>query len=134
VYLLVFARGLGWQWRGIFTASHSTPPVVAAAPRSAVTGGPLAVQLAPAAGAGVQQGLKTALPPTDEPPPRNTTDRLGVSYDAQGVAVMGIDVDPSGVYNVAPGRQVRIGGPSGSLFDVLPGGKLSATTRVKEWP
>ena len=107
---------------------------MAAAHRSAVTGAPLAVQPAPAAGAGVQPGSKTALPPTDEPPPRNTTDRLGVSYDAQGVAVMGIDVDPSGVYNVSSGRQVRIGGPSGSLFDVLPGGKLSATTRVKEWP
>ena len=134
MYLLVFARGLGWQWHGILTATRTSPPVVAAAPRNAVSGAPAAVPQAPAAGAAVQPGSKTSLPPSDEPPPRNTTDRYGVSYDGQGVAVMGIDVDPSGVYNVAPGRQVRIGGPSGSLFDVLPGGKLSATTRVKEWP
>jgi hypothetical protein len=59
---------------------------------------------------------------------------LGVTYDAQGVAVMGIDADPSGVYNVPPGRQVRIGGPTGALFDVNPDGRVTPATRVKEWP
>ena len=57
-----------------------------------------------------------------------------MTYDAQGVAVMGIDADPGGVYNVPPGRQVRIGGPTGNLFDVGPAGKLAPATRVKEWP
>ena len=47
-----------------------------------------------------------ALAPTDEPPPRNTTDKYGVQYDERGVAVMGIDADPGGVYNVPPGRHV----------------------------
>jgi hypothetical protein len=57
-----------------------------------------------------------------------------VTYDATGVAVMGIDTDTGGVYNVPPGRQVRIGGPSGPLFDVQPGGKITPATQVKQWP
>jgi hypothetical protein len=57
-----------------------------------------------------------------------------VRYDAAGVAVMGIDTDTGGVYNVPPGRQVRIGGPSGDLFDVQPDGKLTRATQVKQWP
>jgi hypothetical protein len=47
---------------------------------------------------------------------------------------MGLDADPNGVYNVPPGRQVRIGGPSGALYDVQPDGRLTPTTKVKEWP
>jgi len=50
------------------------------------------------------------------------------------VAVTGIDTDTGGVYNVPPGRQVRIGGPSGQLFDVQPGGKITPATQVKQWP
>jgi hypothetical protein len=57
-----------------------------------------------------------------------------VRYDAAGVAVMGIDTDTGGVYNVPPGRQVRIGGPSGALYDVQPDGKLARATQVKQWP
>ncbi len=77
---------------------------------------------------------KRALPASDEPPPRDVVDSYGVYYDAQGVAVRGIDADPGGVYNVAPNRQVRIGGAQGTLYDVQPGGKLTVATRVKEWP
>jgi hypothetical protein len=50
------------------------------------------------------------------------------------VAVTGIDADPNGVYNVPPGRQLRIGGPGGDLYDVVAGGKLTRASRVKEWP
>jgi hypothetical protein len=57
-----------------------------------------------------------------------------VQYDALGVAVIGIEADPGGVYNVPPGRQVRIGGPSGALFDVLPGGKIAPASSVREQP
>ena len=66
--------------------------------------------------------------------PRNTTDKYGVFYDAQGVAVIGIDADPAGVYNVPPGRQLRIGGPAGTLFDVQVGGKLTPATTVRQQP
>ena len=45
---------------------------------------------------------------------------------------MGIDADTGGVYNVPPGRQVRIGGPSGPLFDVGPNGQLTPAARVRE--
>ena len=131
--VLTLIKGLAWQWKGILTASPAAPPVAApAAPgRSAVPAPPVsasgnAAQPAPAAGA------KRPLPPTNDPPPRNAVDQLGVTYDAQGVAVMGIDVDPNGVYNVPPGRQVRIGGPSGSLFDVQPDGRITPATRVKD--
>jgi hypothetical protein len=146
LYALVFARGLSWQWYGILFATRVAQPVAPLrpgpppslaqpapdAPNAAnAPGNPPAVGAqapAPAAGA------KVPLPPTDEPPPRNQTDSRGVHYDAQGVAVTGIDADPNGVYNVPPGRQLRIGGPAGSLHDVLPGGKLQPATRVKEWP
>ncbi len=80
------------------------------------------------------QSARGPLPVSDAPPPRNTTDALGVFYDDRGVAVSGIDADPSGVYNVPAGRQLRIGGPNGALFDVLPGGKLVSATRIKDWP
>ena len=79
-------------------------------------------------------GAKTPLPPTDEPPPRNATDKYGVTYDQNGVAIAGIDADPNGVYNVPPGRQLRIGGPQGALFDVEPGGKLKPATAVRQQP
>jgi hypothetical protein len=55
--------------------------------------------------------------------PRNTTEN-GVQYDAQGVAWWGLDTTGGYVYNVPEGRQVRIGGPNGSLYTVGPGGKL----------
>ena len=63
--------------------------------------------MAPAAGA------KTPLPPSDAPPPRNGTDGYGVTYDAAGVAVMGIDTGTGGAYNVPARRQGRIGGAAG---------------------
>jgi hypothetical protein len=134
--VLTLIRGLAWQWRGILTASPAAPPVVgapASARPPAQTGAPAG---APAAGAPAPApvGAKRPLPPTDEPPPRNTVDKFGVTYDAQGVAVMGLDADPNGVYNVPPGRQVRIGGPSGPLYDVQPDGRLTPTAKVKEWP
>ncbi len=135
LYVLVFVRGLWWEWRGIITATNASVPVVDQAPRGAsaapASGAPAAPGL-PAAAA--QQGRKAPLPPTDEPPPRNATDKYGVTYDDRGVAVMGIDTDPSGVYNVPPGRQVRIGGPQGDLYDVTPDGKLVRATTVRDFP
>ncbi len=67
---------------------------------------------------------RPTLAPTDEPPPRNTTDERGVVYDEHGVAVWGLIADPDGVHNVPPGRLVRIGGPEGELYKVLLGGKI----------
>ena len=135
---MTITRGLWWQWKAILTATPPVPPPIGApsapalAPpaRGAVQPGPQ-----PAAGANrapaAPAGAKRPLPPTDEPAPRNTTDRYGVTYDAQGVAVMGIDADTGGVYNVPPGRQVRIGGPSGALFDVGPNGQLTPAPQVR---
>jgi hypothetical protein len=141
LYILVFVRGLAWQWWGILTASPATVPVVASAPASAAppasqraVQAPQAPQAAQPAAQSGQAVAKVPLPPSDEPPPRNATDKYGVSYDQNGVAVMGLDVDPSGVYNVPSGRQVRIGGPEGALFDVEPGGKLKPATAIKEQP
>jgi hypothetical protein len=140
LYALIFVRGLAWQWHGILTSQPVTPPLAAAPgpPPAANSARPQAPPLSGtselAPGAAAPGTVKVPLPPTDEPPPRETTDRYGVYYDAQGVAVIGIDTDPGGVYNVPPGRQVRIGGPAGALFDVQPGGKLTPATRVKEWP
>jgi len=133
LYAATITRGLWWQWQGILTASPAIAPALPPAPaRGAQPPGasgapPGAANPAPAAPA----GAKRPLPPTDEPAPRNTTDKYGVVYDAQGVAVMGIDTDPNGVYNVPPGRQVRIGGPSGALMDVGPDGKLTPASRVR---
>ena len=79
---------------------------------------------APAAALASAPAARPTLAPTDEPPPRNATDEHGVFYDEHGVAITGIIADPSGVHNVPPGRLVRIGGPEGELFEVLPGGKL----------
>ena len=135
---VTITRGLWWQWQAIFTASPAVPPPMTAAPppapasRAAVPGS----GAAPATGGvnpgpAVPAGAKRPLPPTDEAAPRNTTDRYGVTYDAQGVAVMGIDADPGGVYNVPPGRQVRIGGPGGNLFDVGPNGQLTPAPQVR---
>jgi hypothetical protein len=148
LYVLVFARGLAWEWSGILSASPADPPsvTVAAAPparkalpalnaANAANAGNAGNAVPPQSSGGVALATaKVPLPPTDEPPPRDATDKFGVSYDAQGVAVMGIDADTAGVYNVPPGRQVRIGGPSGQLFDVNPGGKLTPATRVKDFP
>lgn len=144
LYVLTFARGLAWQWRGILTASEPAVPAAGAAQPArtdpATAGGPGAVSLPAQPGAqaapqpAAQARSRTPLAPSNEPPPRNTTDQHGVFYDAQGVAVSGIDADPGGVYNVPPGRQVRIGGPTGNLYDVLPDGKISPASRVKEWP
>jgi len=78
--------------------------------------------------------VKVPLPPTDEPPPKNETDKYGVFYDQNGVGVIGIDADTGGVYNVPAGRQLRIGGPEGKLFDVEPGGKLVAAIAIKTRP
>ena len=61
---------------------------------------------------------RPTLAPTDEPPPRNTTDERGVRYDEHGVAVWGLNADSAGVHNVPPGRLVRIGGPEGKLKEV----------------
>jgi hypothetical protein len=136
LYVLVFVRGLGWQWWAVLSATPPRGPLVAAPPRAAGAAqalGPPA-QLSQGEAAAGAPRAKAPLPATDEPPPRDQTDRYGVYYDAHGVAVMGIDTDPSGVYNVPPGRQVRIGGPSGALYDVLPGGRLERATQVKQWP
>ena len=135
IYVLVFVRGLGWEWAGIFSAAEP-----AAAPRGAPNvppPGPVSGAARPAAPGAASAGApaaKVPLPPTDEPPPRDKTDSRGVFYDAQGVAVLGIDADPAGVYNVPPGRQLRIGGPQGQLFDVQPGGKITPATTVREQP
>jgi hypothetical protein len=152
LYLLLFARGLSWQWAEVLAgrgalpalavgeavpavqrgqspaaAAGAVPPPADAAARSGA--GPGAAAAAPGTA-----GSKTPLPPDESPPPRNATDQYGVSYDAAGVAVMGIDADSGGVYNVPPGRQVRIGGPSGRLYDVQAGGRITPADRVKVWP
>ena len=141
---LTITRGLWWQWSAIFTASPAIPPTLPAAqPAQPARGAPQAsgaAQPAPQPGAAnpanpaqaAPGGARRPLPPTDEPAPRNTIDRYGVAYDAQGVAVMGIDADPGGVYNVPPGRQLRIGGPGGSLYDVGPNGQLTPAARVRD--
>jgi len=103
-------------------------------PVSQTAGGPAQPAQAAQAAQPEQAGAKTPLPPTDEPPPRNATDKYGVTYDQNGVAVTGINADPNGVYNVPPGRQLRIGGPQGALFDVEPGGKLKPATAVRQQP
>ena len=131
---MTITRGLWWQWRAILTATTPVQPSMSAPPPPQ----PLRTAAQPAPQPGGQPapqpaaGAKRPLPPTDEPAPRNTTDRHGVTYDAQGVAVMGIDADTGGVYNVPPGRQVRIGGPSGNLFDVGPTGQLTPASRVRD--
>lgn len=79
---------------------------------------------APAAPAPADPAARPTLAPTDEPPPRNTTDEHGVRYDEHGVAVWGLNADSAGVHNVPPGRLVRIGGPEGTLYEVLLGGRL----------
>jgi hypothetical protein len=148
LYVLLFLRGLAWQWAEVFAGRGALPPLAvgaavpavqrgqaaAAAPAAPAPGAAQGAAPAPAAPAAPAGGTKSALPPTDAPPPRNATDGYGVSYDAAGVAVMGIDTDTGGVYNVPPGRQVRIGGPGGRLYDVLPGGRIAPADRVKEWP
>lgn len=127
LYALIFFRGLAWQWQAVLTGAAARPVIASAPPpQSRMDGG---AERAPAA---VAPRAKSPLPATDEPPPRNAADKYGVFYDAQGVAVMGIDTDPGGVYNVPAGRQVRIGGPDGALFDVHPGGKITPATRVRE--
>jgi hypothetical protein len=137
LYVLVFFRGLAWQWQAILSGSPANPPAMAlrppapAAPNVSRADGRPSGGIAPSA---PQARAKVPLPATDEPPPRNQTDQHGVFYDAQGIAVIGIDTDPSGVYNVPPGRQLRIGGPQGALFDVHPGGRITPATQVKEWP
>jgi hypothetical protein len=127
VYVATFVRGLWWQWKGILLAQPASAPIVTDAPRGAEvrtgpSGGPVGVGQAPIL-------ARKPLPRTDVPAPRNTIDERGVTYDSNGVAVMGIDADPSGVYNVPPGRQVRIGGPAGTLFDVGDGGKLTPASK-----
>src|SRR5688572_5275610 len=91
---LTITRGLWWQWSAILTASPAVPPAMPAAqPAQAAqpaarSGQPAVPNQNPAAAANPG---RRPLPPTDEPAPRNTIDRYGVAYDAQGVAVMGID-------------------------------------------
>ena len=137
LYLLLFARGLSWQWAAVFAGRGALPPpAVGQAVPAVQRGQPAAAgaAVAPPAAAPRAPASKTPLPPSDAPPPRDATDGYGVTYDAAGVAVMGIDTDTGGVYNVPPGRQVRIGGPGGRLYDVLPGGQLTPADRIKEWP
>jgi hypothetical protein len=136
LYVLIFARGLAWQWQGILGGSREAPPAAASLPPANASSSRAGAPDAPAAAAAPAAAPRTRepLPPTDEPPPRGTTDKYGVYYDAQGVAVIGIDADPSGVYNVPAGRQLRIGGPSGTLFDVQVGGKLTPATSVRPVP
>lgn len=128
IYVATFVKGLWWQWQGIILAQPATVPVVTDAPRGAEPRGAVAPGGAPG-GVVASNPLRKPLPRTDVPAPRNTTDERGVTYDAEGVAVMGIDADPSGVYNVPTGRQVRIGGPAGTLYDVGEGGKLTPGTK-----
>ena len=132
---MTITRGLWWQWTAIFTASPPVQPPIAAAPAPAPPIRNAAQTAAQPAGnpapAPVNASGKRPLPPTNDAPPRNATDQYGVTYDAQGVAVMGIDADPGGVYNVPPGRQVRIGGPGGTLFDVGPNGQLTPAAQVR---
>jgi hypothetical protein len=140
LYASLFVRGLGWQWQSIVRPPGVLPAPLSAPPVEAVSGSgaarpdaPAAAgAAAPAAPAAPAAGAKRPLPPSDAPAPRDTVDERGVYYDPQGVAVRGIDADPTGVYNVPPGRQVRIGGASGTLYDVLPDGKLSPATEVKQ--
>jgi|GEM_PF-4951765 hypothetical protein len=135
LYVATFIRGLGWEWAGI-VAGRPGAPMPVQGPSVALNSQPAppAANLAPAAPAAGTVAQKVPLPPTDEPPPRNATDQYGVYYDEHGVAVLGIDADPGGVYNVPPGRQVRIGGPQGQLFDVHEGGKITPATAVRELP
>lgn len=125
IYVATFVRGLAWQWEGILTAQPATAPVVANAPRGAITSSRQGAAPNSNPANAAPQPPRVALARTDVPSPRNATDDRGVTYDADGVAVMGIDADPTGVYNVPAGRQLRIGGPTGQLFDVQDGGKLA---------
>ncbi|NDE06843.1 MAG: hypothetical protein EBZ89_05575, partial [Chloroflexi bacterium] len=125
MYVATFVRGLAWQWHGILTAQPATAPVVANAPRGAISSSRQGAAPNPNPANAAPQPPRVALARTDVPAPRNATDDRGVTYDADGVAVMGIDADPTGVYNVPAGRQLRIGGPTGQLFDVQDGGKLA---------
>ena len=125
IYVATFVRGLAWQWQGILTAQPATAPVVANAPRGAISSSRQSAAPNSNPANAAPQPQRVALARTDVPAPRNATDDRGVTYDADGVAVMGIDADPTGVYNVPAGRQLRIGGPTGQLFDVQEGGKLA---------
>ena len=125
IYVATFVRGLAWQWQGILTAQPATAPVVANAPRGAISSSRQGAASNSNPANAAPQPPRVALARTDVPAPRNATDDRGVMYDADGVAVMGIDADPTGVYNVPAGRQLRIGGPTGQLFDVQDGGKLA---------
>ena len=126
IYVATFVRGLAWQWQGILTAQPATAPVVANAPRGAISSSRQGAAPNSNPANAAPQPPRVALARTDVPAPRNATDDRGVTYDADGVAVMGIDADPTGVYNVPAGRQLRIGGPTGQLFDVQEGGKLAS--------
>jgi len=127
IYVATFIRGLWWQWRGIILAQPASKPTVTDAPRGAE---PRAANTSGSQGAAQPPNpSRKPLARSDMPAPRNTTDDRGVTYDGDGVAVMGIDADPSGVYNVPPGRQVRIGGPAGTLYDVGDGGKLTLAAK-----
>ncbi|RLT29127.1 MAG: hypothetical protein DWI50_02615 [Chloroflexi bacterium] len=125
IYVATFVRGLAWQWQGILTAQPATAPVVANAPRGAISSSRQSAAPNSNPANAAPQPPRVAIARTDVPAPRNATDDRGVTYDADGVAVMGIDADPTGVYNVPAGRQLRIGGPTGQLFDVQEGGKLA---------
>ncbi len=125
IYVATFVRGLAWQWQGILTAQPATAPVVANAPRGAISNSRQSAAQTSNPANPAPQPPRVALARTDVPAPRSATDERGVTYDANGVAVMGIDADPTGVYNVPAGRQLRIGGPTGQLFDVQDGGKLA---------
>ena len=117
LFCLFTVRVYAGQWAvALQIVSPSEVSTGSAAPARAPA--PAAPAPAPAPAA------RPTLAPTDEPPPRNTTDERGVRYDEHGVAVWGLNADSAGVHNVPPGRLVRIGGPEGKLYEVLLGGKL----------
>ena len=128
LFVLFVVRVYAGQWAvalQIMSPSEVSTGPAAPAPRANTPPAPPPARVpAPAAPAPADPAARPTLAPTDEPPPRNTTDERGVQYDEHGVAVWGLIADPSGVHNVPPGRLVRIGGPEGELYRVLLGGKI----------
>ena len=122
LFLLFVVRVYAGHWA---VALQIIPPSEISTARPAPAARPVTPPAPQPAGAPAPApAARPTLAPTDEPPPRNATDEHGVHYDEHGVAVWGVSAGPSGVDNVPPGRLVRIGGPEGNLYEVLPGGKL----------
>ena len=122
LFLLFVVRVYAGHWA---VALQIIPPSEISTARPAPAARPVTPPAPqPASAPAPAPAARPTLAPTDEPPPRNATDEHGVFYDEHGVAITGIIADPSGVHNVPPGRLVRIGGPEGNLYEVLPGGKI----------